>query len=510
MVAGRPQTSFLTSHKKRNSRKRNFFVTALVAALLMTLAEARSQTLPSGEPLAQRTSMVVGAPTVDGNGVKSFQVTSVYQGRHPTTVRVLEPTKPAAGKARRILYVLPVEAGATRLTSALGDGFDELRIMDVPNLYNVTLIAPSFHIAPWYGDHDTDPDTRLESFIVNDLVPFGDSFGTPGQIPQRWLVGFSKSGNGALSLLFRHPDIFDAAAVWDAPVQLTDITRFPSVQGNFGSKENFARYFIPSLLKKNAEIFQTRNRIWISGDESDWTSDMTRLHEQFVEAGIEHTWAQRGKRRHGWFSGWLDAAIEALDANAGSGNMLDARQITSYSGRQPTHFIDSERNEKTEIGTPNARRNMAIYRASVDFSSVQGFRNWYYIYGSGNPMTFSEGKWRGNEKYLELDANGGHPGDLSDAIRRWKAPQAGTLTISGTAFDQNPGCGAGSTVYVRKNSVTLWQRTIANGNSKGIPLNVTTTVVAGDNIDFGINRGPDDMSSCDSTGLDPTIEFTFK
>jgi hypothetical protein len=33
-------------------------------------------------------------------------------------------------------------------------------------------------------------------------------------------------------------------------------------------------------------------------------------------------------------------------------------------------------------------------------------------------------------------------------------------------------------------------------------------VVTGDNIDFGINRGPDNVWNCDSTGLDPKIVLT--
>ena len=510
----------------------------------------------TGGPLPQVTSMIVGAPIVDGNGVKSFSVTSVYQGPQPTIVRVLEPTNPAAGKPRRFLYVLPVETGVTGLSSAFSDGLEELRLLDVPNRYNVTLIAPSFHIDPWYADHDTDLATRLESFVVNDLVPFGDSFGTPGQVPQRWLVGFSKSGTGALSLILRNPNVFSAAAAWDGPAQLSDLTVFPSMQENFGSQENFTRYFIPSLVTKNAEAFRTRNRLWISGDQSVWTGDMIQLHNQLVQAGVLHTWVQGGQRAHGWFSGWLDGAIAALDANATVDAPVDvnAQRIVAYGLRKPGRFAfrpgtseiwiaDSGWNTWEEInritnaadgvienfgwpcyeGAPTSSytsSNLDIcnqllppppppssvtYRASVDFSDAQGFRSWSYLYGAGTQMTFSAGSWHGNEQYLELYGNGGHPGNVSDAIRRWTAPQGGTLTITGTAFDQNTGCGSGATIYVKKNATVLWQQTLANGNTTGIAFNLTQTVVTGDNIDFGINRGPDNVWNCDSTGFDPTI-----
>ena len=87
------------------------------------------------------------------------------------------------------------------------------------------------------------------------------------------------------------------------------------------------------------------------------------------------------------------------------------------------------------------------YHAQDDFSGTQGYRNWYYLYGSGTPMTFdaTAGWWRGNETYLVLWNYGGHPGNGSDAIRRWVAPQAGSVRITGNAWDDNPGCGGGVT-----------------------------------------------------------------
>ena len=115
----------------------------------------------TGQPVPGTTSMVVGAPTVDANGVKSYAVTLVFQGPNPTIVRVLEPTSPAPGKPHRFLYVLPVQTGVTGLNSDFSDGLEELRLLNVHNRYNLTLIAPSFHIEPWYGDHDSNPDRRL-------------------------------------------------------------------------------------------------------------------------------------------------------------------------------------------------------------------------------------------------------------------------------------------------------------------------------------------------------------
>ena len=175
----------------------------------------------------------------------------------------------------------------------------------------MTLIAPSFAYEPWYGDNIADPTRRMESFIIDDLVPFGDTF-AQGSVPQRYLIGFSKSGNGALFLILRHPGIFNGAAAWDAPAQLSDlnasgISSPGALPMNFGTQSNFDLYNIPSLVSSNANPFQEQNRLWISGDQAAWTADMDEL-DRSNDGGINS--AHLGTRRRKsaqleqWLAGW--------------------------------------------------------------------------------------------------------------------------------------------------------------------------------------------------------------
>ena len=194
-------------------------------------------------------SMTVGAPTVDANGVESYVVTSTFQGPQSMTVRVLEPTSPAPGQPHRLLYVLPVEVGVTSLSSTYSDGLEELRLAGVPNQYNMTLVAPSFNYMPWYGDNVANSQERMESFVINDLIPFGDTFAKGTEVMPRFGIGFSKSGFGVLFLILRHPNVFSAAAAWDTPAQLNNLNTFaPDLQTNFGTQANFNSYLIPSLV----------------------------------------------------------------------------------------------------------------------------------------------------------------------------------------------------------------------------------------------------------------------
>ncbi|WP_181416816.1 LamG-like jellyroll fold domain-containing protein [Nitrospira lenta] len=149
------------------------------------------------------------------------------------------------------------------------------------------------------------------------------------------------------------------------------------------------------------------------------------------------------------------------------------------------------------------------YRASTDFSGVQGQRGWWYLDSTETRLTFNTAanSWQGSESYLQLTANDGHPGATRDAVRRWVAPGAGTAQISGTVRDLNSGGGGGVTVAIRKGTTVLWQQSIANGNTTGVTFNVSTTLAAGDAVDFVINRGADGSNSYDTTAFDPTISF---
>lgn len=147
----------------------------------------------------------------------------------------------------------------------------------------------------------------------------------------------------------------------------------------------------------------------------------------------------------------------------------------------------------------------STFRASTDFSGVQGQRGWTYIDSLNRPLTFvtAVNRWQGVDTYLRIWNTGIHPGDVSDAVRRWTAPSPGTIRITGNAILGSGG--GGVIVTIRKGVVVLWQQTIAPSATG--TYDVTTTVVSGDRIDFVINKGAG-WDSFDATTFDPTISYT--
>ena len=165
----------------------------------------------------------------------------------------------------------------------------------------------------------------------------------------------------------------------------------------------------------------------------------------------------------------------------------------------------------TPAGTPPScptPANPNIYVAAADFSGAQGCRQWSYRDSSGANLAYdaANSRWQGSETYLRIYSGGGHPGNGSDAVRRWTASAAGSIRITGGISDGDGAGGDGVTVSIKKGASSLYQQTIANANATGYSYDVTTSVAAGDTIDFIINKIAN--NSNDSTNFNPTITFT--
>jgi S-formylglutathione hydrolase FrmB len=204
---------------------------ALIRALVIA-------TLLAGTAVADTISPGV----TDQEGIISHDVQSSRQSG-PTQIRVLLPDSPKV-KRHGVVYVLPVEAGTK---TEFGDPLLELKRLDLHNRYNVIFVERTFFDTPWYADNPNDPGIQQESYLVKDVIPFIDRmYPTRARTEGRFLVGFSKSGWGACTLLLRHPQTFGRAAAWDAPMMMDQ----PGEWGSspiFGTKQNFERYRVTNL-----------------------------------------------------------------------------------------------------------------------------------------------------------------------------------------------------------------------------------------------------------------------
>jgi hypothetical protein len=245
----------------------------------------------------------------DKDGSLVHSVESPYQ-RGKTKLRVLLPDRPEEGERCRVVYVLPVEAGDGR---RYGDGLAEIRKLGLHNRHKLICVCPTFSQVPWYADHPTDPAIRQESHLLRVVLPFIErTYPAVAKPEGRLLLGFSKSGWGAWSLLLRQPEVFGKAAAWDAPLTQARPDRW-GMKAIFGTQENFAKYHVPSLLRRAAGSLGKKPRLALLG-YGNFRKHHQGLHEQMLALKVPHHYRDGPRRRHHWAGGWLAEAVELLAA----------------------------------------------------------------------------------------------------------------------------------------------------------------------------------------------------
>ncbi len=234
-----------------------------------------------------------------------------------TTVRVFTPKRKDIDLPKRTLYVLPVEAGAE---TRWGDPAEEIRKLDIADRYGLVVVLPTFSALPWYADHPANMSLRQEQYLLEDVLPLVEgSYPVETSPDGRLLVGFSKSGWGAWSLLLRHPEVFGKAAAWDAPLMQDAPDRF-GMEPIFGGQENFEKYRITGLIRSRAATLRQRCRLVLTGYAGAFRAHHTAMHNLLVELAIPHAYRDGPQRGHQWHSGWLEEAVSILVTGCGTGD----------------------------------------------------------------------------------------------------------------------------------------------------------------------------------------------
>lgn len=233
-------------------------------AILACLSFGISIQAPQGASPAKGTldKFGVSGAAIDQQGFLSHTVECDYQeGR--TEIKVLLPDRLEKDKRYPVLYVLPVETGNG---TQFGHGLLEVKRLNLHNKYGLICVYPTFAQSSWYADTDINPKVSYESYVLKVLLPcIEDRYPVVRERKGRLLVGFSKSGWGAFSLLLRHPDLFERAAAWDAPLAETHPDSSKKLKEKFGTAQNFQNYRIDLLLKRRAGLLQKEKRLILMG-----------------------------------------------------------------------------------------------------------------------------------------------------------------------------------------------------------------------------------------------------
>lgn len=275
----------------------------MILLLCSLLAPLSVVCLSGAEPPPRQ----ITAATRESTGVLMHEVRSEFQAG-VTRLRVLLPEPLEPDRKYPVIYVLPVEAAEEQ---RYGNGLAEIQRLELQRKYPIIFVAPTFSHLPWYADHPTDATIRQESYLLQAIVPYVDEhYPTLKEPGGRWLLGFSKSGWGACSLLLRHPDLFGRAAAWDAPLMMADPSRYGMAQ-ILGTPANFEKYQLSRLLVSRAPELQGEPRLIILGYDN-FRDHHQQAEELLVKLKIPHLYRDGPQRKHVWNSGWVEEGVALL------------------------------------------------------------------------------------------------------------------------------------------------------------------------------------------------------
>jgi enterochelin esterase-like enzyme len=259
-----------------------------------------------------------GKKQSDG-GFRTHQMRSPHQAGK-TRLRILLPDDFDLRKKYRVLYVLPVhEDGVDRH----GDGLVEIKKHGFHNQHQLICVAPGYTSKPWFADHDLNPQKQDESHLLKTVIPFIEKrYPVQTDAKGRLLIGFSKSGWGAATLLLRNPNVFHRAAAWDSGIRvdtgpIEESERAERIAREWGTVTNFEAHRLSNLIKTHGKELGDEARLFYFNTEGTRAIGGVEIHRLLVENEIPHRYVMEPHRRHAWDSGWIPEAMAFLVGDNG-------------------------------------------------------------------------------------------------------------------------------------------------------------------------------------------------
>ena len=219
----------------------------------------------------------------------------------PMRVTVIAPDKAMRGDSVPTVYILHGYGGDYRSwTTITRKDFGELA-----DKYGMLFVFPDGRDS-WYWDSPLMPGMQMESFFVEDLVPYIDSkYPTRRNPAQRAITGLSMGGHGSLWLATRHPEIWGNMGSMSGGV---DIRPFPEkwkMKRSIGpyeeNKDVWESHTVINLVPQMKANGQ--NIIFDCGSEDFFAGVNADLHQRLLDAKVPHDYTSRpGVHNHKYWA----------------------------------------------------------------------------------------------------------------------------------------------------------------------------------------------------------------
>ena len=182
----------------------------------------------------------------------------------------------------------------------------EPKLDSLASHYDMIFVLPDGRDS-WYWDAPADPSLKMESFFVEELVPYIDeNYRTIADAKHRAITGLSMGGHGSLWLGMRHSDIWGSAGSMSGGVNINKPKWAKSwkMAQRLGSQAQY-----PQRWKDHTVITLVKNlkpgqlNITFDCGVDDFFIGVNReLHEEMLKYKIPHDYSERpGKHSHSYW-----------------------------------------------------------------------------------------------------------------------------------------------------------------------------------------------------------------
>ncbi len=128
---------------------------------------------------------------------------------------------------------------------------------------------------------------------------------SPGLLDRNILIGFSKSGCGALNIAIENPTLFDSVVIFDAPLSRREVP--PWNTASFYNQRTWEEDLPETRIHEIARLSESTSILHIGGRA--FNGEHQVFQERCDAAGIKCEYLNRHEYAHSWTSGWVREGV---------------------------------------------------------------------------------------------------------------------------------------------------------------------------------------------------------
>ncbi len=168
--------------------------------------------------------------------------------------------------------------------------------------YDFIIVCPDGGYAGWYLDSPLKKDSQYETYIAKEVVKYIDeNFQTIADSTGRFITGLSMGGQGAIRLIAKYPNVFNAAGSMSGVMDLNESTKKYGIVKLLGEFETNTELWQNESCLKIVEKLKGKNKgILIDCGIDDRFIEGNRvIHKKMINLKIKHDYVER-PGGHSW------------------------------------------------------------------------------------------------------------------------------------------------------------------------------------------------------------------